>query len=158
MLGNHIFWDPLWLTLRQRRSSKRCAEDLRSLRPTSPACVSMRNRRKVRGTIMLLSPKLLRVPISNDRYLACAAAVEAVKKLEAELSIARQEASKSKAAANKADADLQALKTTSGQFEARVAEVEKDLQETIVKYEALEEKRRNRMVKSPSLPRLGRKA
>lgn len=68
--------------------------------------------------------------------------MEAAKKLKAKLTIARQEAKDSKAAAVKAGADLKVLKTTSKQFEARVVEVEKDLQETIDKYEVLEEEKK----------------
>jgi chromosome segregation ATPase len=70
--------------------------------------------------------------------LCCAAAAEAAEKLKSELETARQEAEDRKVAAEKANADLEALKKTNQRFESRVSEVENLLQEASTKCEALE--------------------
>lgn len=96
--------------------------------------------------------------LSKLMTFSFAAAVEAAEKLKSELATAWQEAEDGKAAAKKANADLEALKTTSNHLESHVGEVEKNLQEAAVKYEALEEEKKKQDRQVSELTKAGEEA
>jgi hypothetical protein len=64
--------------------------------------------------------------------------MEAAKKLESELKLARKSAEEGKVAAEKAKTDLEAVQKTNKGLESRVTEVKNLLQEASTKFEALE--------------------